>query len=133
MTRAEELVLRIVAEFEARGYEIIERHATDHYTREDLIYRRDIFNEDKTKVIYIEETYRHNGTKENVTAKIMVYDRSEVVKNRGFGMMYRKYETKIPYEASKRVINNRIDKALEKFIYSDPEPFTMDMLDPYFS
>ena len=128
MTRAEELGKRIVEEFKARGYEIIERHAIEHSTGEDVIYRYDIERYDNNRFIRIEETYRHNGTKENVTAKIKVLKRNEI---QSF-VLNTVFETKIPYEATKRVINNRIDKALEKFIYSDPEPFNMDMLNAYY-
>lgn len=128
MTRAEELVKRIVKEFEYRGYEIIEKHAIEHSTGEDVIYRYDIVRDDKEREIRIEETYRHNGTKENVTAKIKVLKPND-------NQPYFKdtiLEIKIPYEATKRVINNRINKALEKFIYSDPEPFNMKMLDSFY-
>lgn len=128
MTRAEELVKRIVKEFETRGYEIIERHAIEHSTGEDVVYRYDIERADKERVIWIEETYRHNGTTENVTAKIKVLKKNE----RQPYFFDTIFDTKIPYEASKRVINNRIDKALEKFIYSEPEPFKMEMLDAFY-
>lgn len=125
MTRAEELVKRIVTEFKARGYEIIELTAIDAYTRERVVWAYEIERDSKT--IRIEETYRHNGTSENVTARIKVFDKTDRL--HGYKTLY---ETKIPYEASKRVINNRIDKALEKFKYSEPEPFKMEMLDSFY-
>ena len=121
MTRAEELVKRIVKEFETRGYEVKPVEVTMAKTGERFIGWYEITNEDRKKIT-ISETYRHNGTSENVTAKLKVEDRY-------FKTLY---EVKIPYEASKRVINNRIDKALEKFIYSEPEPFKMEMLDTFY-
>ena len=125
MTRAEELVKRIVTEFKARGYEVNAKLAIDHFTGETVVCWYELYREDRERELRIAETYRHNGTSENVTAKVIVWER--VVTSQGGSYPRAKlYETKIPYEASKRVINNRIDKALEKFIYSEPTPVNMD-------
>lgn len=116
MTRAEELVKKIVRELEARGYTVNLNKNGDYQVK----------NEFNNKVINIRETYRHNGTTENVTAKLEVLDLDAMFNT---SLELTLYVTKIPYEASRVVINKRIDKALEKFLYSKPEPFSLDMLD----
>lgn len=131
MTRAEELVKKIVTEFKTRGYEVNAKLAIDHFTGETVVCWYELYREDGERELRIEETYRHNGTSENVTARVIVWKR-KVYPQGGSTPTDKLYETKIPYEASKRVINNRIDKALEKFIYSEPEPFNMKMLDTFY-
>lgn len=58
-----------------------------------------------TRLIGVEPVYRSNGTSEDVSARIVIY---EVVK---LGMM-QIAKIKVPGGASEKVINNRIDKAL---------------------
>lgn len=119
MTKANELVKRIVAEFEARGFTVNLKSNGDYRVKND-------FNR---KVIEIRETYRHNGTSENATARIEVINLSAMFDT---SLETSLYKTKIPYEASNKLINNRIDKALEKFLYTGEKPFTMDMLDGFY-
>lgn len=123
MTRATETVNRVVKALETRGYKVNIR-VVKGYSSESYIY--EVYNEARNKKIKLYETYRHNGTKENVTAMLevwrLIYHGTE---------QKQLYKSKIPYEASSRVINNRIDKALEKFLYNGLAP-AQEGLDLFF-
>ena len=117
MTRAEILRAKVSKRIEERSpfkFDIIE---SNYETRAKIDDKR----------LVIEEVFRHNGTSENCSIRIIV-DKVD-----DWGRVKGLYNSgKITEKASNRVINDRIDKALEKFVYSDPEPFTMDMLDAYY-
>lgn len=123
MTKATETVNKTLKALEARGYKASVR-VVKGYSSEFYYY--EVYNEARDKKIKLYETYRHNGTKENVTAMLevwsLIYHGSE---------QKTLYKSKIPYEASTRVINNRIDKALEKFLYNGLAP-AQEGLDLFF-
>lgn len=62
----------------------------------------------------IEETYRHNGTVENVTSKISVSEIIEVI-NEDMYRVKHLVEIKIPKNASDKVIANRVAKAIAAY------------------
>ena len=88
------LVERIVDEMNKRGIE-----------PDGIAYSYDSRKPLGTRLIGVEPVYRHNGTSENVSAKIVI---QEEVK---YGIM-QIAQIKVPGGASDKVINNRIDKAL---------------------
>lgn len=116
MTRAETLRKKVSKRIEERTpfkFDLIE---SNYETRAEIDDKR----------LVIEEVFRHNGTSQNCSIKITVY------KVDGWRVKFLYNSGKITDKASDRVINDRIDKALEKFVYSDPEPFNMDMLNAYY-
>ena len=122
MTKATETVNKTLKALEARGYKASIR-VVKGYSSEFYYY--EIYNEARDKKINLYETYRHNGTKENVTAMLEVWGLHHGSEQKQL------YKSKIPYEASTRVINNRIDKALEKFLYNGLAP-AQEGLDLFF-
>ena len=66
-----------------------------------------------TRFYRIVQTYRHNGTCTNVTAKIIVY---EVKYVRNLSCTFKILEEiKIPKDASDKVIVSRVSKAIEAY------------------
>ena len=76
------------------------------------------------KMIIIEDVYRHNATTENCSVRIIVF---KLIDGWKLDPLY--VSDKITEKASERVIKNRINKALEKYLYNPAEPFKMEMLD----
>ena len=120
MTRAQVLRSKIARKFEDRGVKF------DTPAHEAEAERMTIAHNDD-KYLFIEDIYRHNGASENcqveITVKLLIDGwKYQEIYNSG----------KITDKAGERAIKNRIEKALEKFMYSDPEPFNMKMLDSFY-
>lgn len=115
MAKATTLVLRIVEEFKNRGYNIEECHAKEWGTDKDVIYAYEIRNPETFRYIKIEETYRSNGTSENVTATIRINELVYKTVGCWWGIAKNIATIKVPKDASDKVISNRITKAIEAF------------------
>ena len=92
---------RVKENFEARGYTVeILSKSNDWFSIGGYKKRGD-------RRIFARDTYRHNGTAENVTVTLEIIETLNV---HGCGKIIAKI--KIPKNASDRVLNNRIDKAI---------------------
>lgn len=99
---ATSLLARVVDGFKTVGVELEQSTPGDGwYTKYERVQG--------TKVIGVKETYRHNGTSENVTATIKVSELG------GFEarVLYPLCIVKVPKDASTKVIMNRVNKAME--------------------
>lgn len=117
MTRAEILRDKIVRKIEAANDNI-------NFIKSDYSNYSYANNYNGEKTIFIEDVYKHNGSKENCSVRIIVY---KVIDGWKLDPLY--ISDKITENASERVIKNRINKALEKFLYNPATPFKMEMLD----
>jgi hypothetical protein len=105
MSKAHELLTRITAELTERGFQMNEWN--DGRIMSTMIPRIEYVN--GTRFINVEETYRSNGTEENVTATISVSIADGIHSTRIV------FKVKVPKDASDKVINNRIDKTIAEF------------------
>lgn len=98
---AYDLIERTMKNFEERGYVVKElSKANDWFTIGDYYKKKG------ERHISVSVTYRHNGTAENVTVTMYIIE----TLNEYCGKYIAKI--KIPKNASDRVLNNRIDRAL---------------------
>lgn len=102
---AYELIERVKKEFEANGFEF-KAQGSDYYT------------ECEWKVgarrIGLEPTWRHNGTVENVTVTISVLELVKIWSETS-GRYKLPIKFKVPKNASDKVIQNRVAKAIESY------------------
>ena len=96
---------RVIKALRDRGFEVNEGKFTAYTVHEKKAGE---------KWIWIHETYRGNGTDENVTVTMEVQTYHEAYDFEiGFGMISTLAKFKVPKNASDKVINNRIDKCIE--------------------
>lgn len=118
MTRAQILRTKIVELLEKRGVIFNNNNSCpDMYSFSML---RD------NKIIFVKDVYKHNGAAENCSIIIYV---DELID----GWKYKELYTsgKITEKTGTRALNNRIDKALEKYLYSGLAP-AQEGLDLFF-
>lgn len=100
MNKATTLLERAIQRFEEIGYNPREASST--------VYTIDTHNHVKgTRWLYIHTTDHHNGADEDVTITIEVY---EVINDCSISKRVEKI--KVPKQASDKVLNNRIEKAI---------------------
>lgn len=102
---AYELIERVKSDFESRGFSF-ERFGNNFGTPH--------MYESGARFIYLEPTCRHNGTVENVTATISVFEMDKIW-GRCSGSLNTLLKVKVPKNASDKVIANRVSKAIEEF------------------
>ena len=103
MNKATELMQRTVQRLTELGYTLREA------TRYGTVYILDQHSHAKgSRWLYLTTTYRNNGTDEDVTVTIEVYE----VTNEIFQASKRLDRIKVPKQASDKVLNNRIQKAI---------------------
>lgn len=118
MTRAQILRTKIVELIEKRGIVFdTNNNCPDMYSFSIL---RD------NKIIFVSDVYKHNGTAENCSIEISV---KELIDGWKYEELYN--SGKITEKIGARALNNRIDKALEKYLYSGLAP-AQEGLDLFF-
>lgn len=100
---------KVITDYESPAWKLVERIVNEMNKRgiePDGIIRWDGGQKPiGTRLIGVEPVYRRNGTSEDVSVKIVIYEEVKL------GMM-QIAKIKVPGGASDKVINNRIDKAL---------------------
>ena len=103
---AKNLVKRVADCFAENGIKTVNHFGSQHYSEHQNVSGERFF--------LIDEVHRHNGTSENVTARIEVLEVKTV-----WSEMSCSLKTidviKIPKNASDRVISNRVLRAIESF------------------
>lgn len=102
---AYELIERVKSEFETSGFEF-KAQGSDFYTEHVM--------KEGARFIGLNPTWRHNGTEENVTVTIKVFEVATVWSETS-GSLKTKIKIKVPKNASDKVIANRVYKALEAY------------------
>lgn len=103
MNNVIELMERTVQRLTELGYTLREE------TKGGKGYVLDTHNHAKgSRSLYIKTTYRHNGTAEDVTVTIEVLE----VINERYKVLRCLDKIKVPKQASEKVLNNRIQKAI---------------------
>lgn len=97
------LITRAAKRFEELGYTV------ECKSQSGTCYIINYVKESGHKHIWMETTYRNNGTDEDVTVTM---DITGVI-NSEYGTCKRLGKIKIPKNASENVLNNRIQKAIE--------------------
>lgn len=103
--QVDELFARTKAEFKSRGFVIYDNVIGNWFYIEG---RRELGARDGQ----VHETYRRNGTAEDVTVTIEIFEVTKMDSGRVYGSK-RINKIKIPKNASDRVLKNRIDRAEE--------------------
>ena len=100
------LITRTAKRFEELGYTV------DCKSQSGTCYIINYAKENGHRHIWMETTYRNNGTDEDVTVTMNI---TEIV-NSEYGTCKRLGKIKIPKNASERVLNNKINKAIELMV-----------------
>lgn len=111
---AQQLVERVVKQFAENGIEFRYSHGWPGYTTES---GRGF--ETGQRFYIVKEVYRRNGTAENVSACIAVYEVGECVSETCCALLP-VLKCKVPKDASDKVIANRVKKAIEAFETGEP-------------
>jgi len=97
------LITRAAKRFEELGYTV------DCESQFGTCYTINYAKENGHKHIWMETTYRNNGTDEDVTVTMIITE----ITNSEYGICKQLGKIKIPKNASEKVLNNRINKAIE--------------------
>lgn len=103
---ARELLTRVIAEFEKNGVTLNNVYSN--------VWRSDHEYKSGERRFYVSEVYRHNGTEENTTVKIIVDEVNKVWGAQSCSLI-EVIALKVPKNASDRVIANRVKKAIEAY------------------
>ena len=121
MTRAEVLRAKLVGKIEARGVKFIKDNWDSYILTESEPNK---FNNNRR--IMLRDIYRHNGTSENCSVELIVYQKKGIYLDEVYN------SGKITEKTGERALKNRIDKALEKYLYSGNAPAS-EGLDLFFN
>ena len=107
MSKSSELMERVLSRMEERKqYPFFKNHIHDKHEEIPAWYNPE-------KQLHVMETYRSNGTEENVTVTIEGY--VPIPGGSFVGLTQRVFKIKVPKDASDRVIDKRLDE-VDKFL-----------------